>query len=47
MLDQSMSVEHNDTHDDAVKTRKIFWKLYTFVCSDEVEKRTAGHADIF
>jgi len=45
--DKFMSVVHNDTHDDAVKLWKIFWKFYTFVCSDEVQRKTAGHADIF
>ena len=39
--DKSMFVIHNDTHDDTVKLWNIFWKLYTFVCSDEVERRTA------
>ncbi|CAG2218475.1 unnamed protein product [Mytilus edulis] len=38
-----MFVVHNDTHDDTVKLWKMFWKIYTFVCSDEVERRTAEH----
>lgn len=39
--DKLMFVIHNDTHDDTVKLWNIFWKLYSFVCSDEVERRTA------
>ncbi|XP_076086100.1 uncharacterized protein LOC143056822 [Mytilus galloprovincialis] len=41
--DKLMFVVHNDTHDDTVKLWKMFWKIYTFVCSDEVERRTAEH----